>query len=332
MRVPQPGQARGEFAFIEALQARVRAGTDVRLGIGDDGAVLAPPPGEELVVSTDTLVAGVHFPQDAHPADVGYKAAAVNLSDLAAMGATPRWCTLALTLPGLDPGYVQPLLTGLLALLDSHSMALVGGDTTRGPLALTLTAIGSVPAGQALRRDGAKAGDLVYVSGTLGDAAAALALRGTRVEAEDGEVKLARTRLAQRLARPTPRVALGMALRGLAQACIDVSDGLAADLAHICRQSGLAGVLEAEALPASRALQTLVANPGQRLRHQLGGDDYELCFTIAPGDEASLAAIAHTSHTTLTRIGSLGPGEGVHLLDGEGRVVAPPVPGYEHFA
>lgn len=322
----------GEFAFIDALKARVRAGEHVRLGIGDDGAILAPPPGEELVVCTDTLVAGVHFPQDAHPADVGYKCVAVNLSDLAAMGATPRWCTLALTLPGLDPGYVEPLVAGMLALLDAHAMALVGGDTTRGPLALTLTAIGTVPAGLALRRDGARAGDSVYVSGTLGDAAAALALRGTRADAQDGERKLARTRLAQRLARPTPRVELGLALRGIAHACIDVSDGLAADLGHICRQSGVAAVLEAEALPVSRALAPLIADPQQRLRLQLGGDDYELCFTLAPADEERLAAIARDCHVVLTRIGTLGPGEGVHFLDADGRVIAPPAGGYEHFA
>ncbi|GMU43256.1 MAG: thiamine-monophosphate kinase [Lysobacterales bacterium] len=320
-----------EFAFIDALKARVRGGEGVRQGIGDDGAVLAPPAGEELVVSTDTLVAGVHFPQDAHPADVGYKAAAVNLSDLAAMGATPRWCTLALTVPSLDPGYVEPLVAGLLALLDAHATALVGGDTTRGPLALTLTAIGSVPAGQALRRNGARPGDAVYVSGTLGDAAAALALRGTRLDPQDGEAKLARTRLAQRLARPTPRVALGQALRGLAHACIDVSDGLAADLGHICRQSGVAAVIEADALPVSRALAPLEIDPARRLRLQLGGDDYELCFALAPEDEAQLAEIAHACHVPLTRIGSLGPGEGVHVLDHAGRVIAPPVAGYEHF-
>lgn len=321
----------GEFAFIDALRARVRHGADVPIGIGDDGAVLSLPAGEELVVCCDTMVAGVHFPLDTPPADVGYKLAAVNLSDLAAMGATPRWCTLALTVPSLDPGYVEPLLTGLLALADAHGMALVGGDTTRGPLTLTLNAFGSLPAGTALRRDGARAGDAVYVSGTLGDAAAALALRGQRVDPNDGEGKLARTRLQQRLARPTPRVALGQALRGLAHACIDVSDGLAADLGHICRASGLAAVIEADALPASRALLPLVADPQRRLRLQLGGDDYELCFTLPPEREPLLAAIATQAHTTLTRIGTLGPGDGVHLIDADGRVVAPPAAGWDHF-
>lgn len=320
-----------EFAFIDSLRARVRGNDGVVRGIGDDAAVVRFAAGEECVVTTDTLVAGVHFPLDAAPADIGYKTAAVNLSDLAAMGATPRYCTLALTLPSLDGGYVEPLIKGLLALLDTHQVALVGGDTTRGPMSLTLTAIGSVPAGAALGRDGARAGDVVYVSGTLGDASAALALRGQKGDSLDGEHKLARTRLQQRLARPTPRVALGQALRGIAHACIDVSDGLAADLGHICRASGLAAVLESVALPTSRALSTLIDDPRQRLALQLGGDDYELCFSVAPEREDELAAIAAACHTALTRIGTLGHGEGVHFLDADGRVMAMPAAGYEHF-
>ena len=320
-----------EFAFIDSLRARVRGNDGVVRGIGDDAAIVRFAPGEECVVTTDTLVAGVHFPLDAVPADIGYKTAAVNLSDLAAMGATPRFCTLALTLPSLDGGYVEPLIKGLLALLDTHQVALIGGDTTRGPMSLTLTAIGSLPAGSALGRDGARAGDAVYVSGTLGDAAAALALRGQRGDSLDGERKLARTRLQQRLARPTPRVALGQALRGIAHACIDISDGLAADLGHICRASGLAAVLDSVALPASRALLTLVDDPGPRLALQLGGDDYELCFSVAPENEEQLAAIAGATHTALTRIGTLGPGEGVHFLGADGRMMTAPAAGYEHF-
>jgi thiamine-monophosphate kinase len=320
-----------EFAFIDALRARVPSQAGVVRGIGDDAAVVRFEASEECVVTTDTLVAGVHFPLDAAPADIGYKTAAVNLSDLAAMGATPRYCTLALTMPSLDPGFVEPMLTGLLALLKTQNMALVGGDTTRGPLALTLTAIGSIPAGSAICRDGAASGDAVYVSGTLGDAAAALALRADGRDSKSGERKLARTRLEQRLARPTPRVALGQALRGIARACIDVSDGLAADLGHICRASGLAAVLDIEALPASRALLTLFDDPRQRLALQVGGDDYELCFTVAAENEDRLAAIAAETHTPLTRIGVLGPGEGVHLIDADGRLMPPPVGGYEHF-
>lgn len=321
----------GEFAFIENLRARVQTNPGVVRGIGDDAAVVRFAPGEECAVTTDTLVAGVHFPLDAAPADIGYKTAAVNLSDLAAMGATPRYCTLALTMPSLEVGFVEPLLTGLLALLKAHGVALVGGDTTRGPLSLTLTAIGSVPAGTAICRDGARSGDAVYVSGSLGDAAAALALRADGRDSKTGERKLARTRLDQRLARPTPRIALGQALRGIAHACIDVSDGLAADLGHICRASGLAAVLDIEALPASRAMLTLFDDPRQRLALQLGGDDYELCFTVAPEREERLLAIAAETHTPLTRIGALGPGEGVHLIDADGRLTAPPVGGYEHF-
>jgi thiamine-monophosphate kinase len=320
-----------EFTFIDALRARVLAHAGVVRGIGDDAAVVRFEPGEECVVTTDTLVAGVHFPLDAAPADIGYKTAAVNLSDLAAMGATPRYCTLALTMPGLDPGFVEPLLTGLLALLKAHGVALVGGDTTRGPLALTLTAIGGIPAGTAIGRDGARNGDAVYVSGTLGDAAAALALRADGRDSKSGERKLARTRLEQRLARPTPRVALGQALRGIASACIDLSDGLAADLGHICRTSGIAAVLDVETLPASRALLTLFDDPHLRLALQFGGDDYELCFTVAPENEDCLAAIAADTHTPLTRIGTLGPGDGVHLIDADGRLTPPPVGGYEHF-
>jgi thiamine-monophosphate kinase len=321
-----------EFAFIDSLRARVPAHAGVVRGIGDDAAVVRFEADEECVVTTDTLVAGVHFPLDAAPADIGYKTAAVNLSDLAAMGATPRFCTLALTMPSLDPGYVEPLLSGLLALLKAHGVALVGGDTTHGPLALTLTAIGSLPAGSAICRDGAQDGDAIYVSGTLGDAAAALALRGDRRDSQSGERKLARTRLEQRLARPTPRVALGQALRGIAHACIDVSDGIAADLGHICRASGLAAVLDSEALPASRALLTLYDDPRQRLALQLGGDDYELCFAIAPEHEQRLVAIAAETRTPLTRIGTFGPGEGVHLIDCDGRLTPPPVGGYEHFS
>ena len=320
-----------EFELIARIRSRAKAAPGVVLGIGDDAAILDQTAGEQWVVTTDTLVAGVHFPLDAKPADIGYKTLAVSLSDLAAMGAAPRFATLALTLPSVDSGFVEPLLEALIALGETHGLTLVGGDTTRGPLALSLTAIGTLPAGTALRRDGAQSGDAIYVSGSLGDAAAALALRGSR-SALEGADKLARDRLAQRLARPTPRVGLGQALRGHARSCIDVSDGLTADLAHICRASGLAAVIDPLTLPASRALLTLVPDSDQRLRYQLGGDDYELCFSIAPEDEHQLVRIAAISHVALTRIGTLGPGEGVHLLGADGRLSAGPVSGYEHFA
>ncbi len=320
-----------EFDLIARIRARVRNGDGVVLGIGDDAAILEIGAGEQFVVSTDTLVSGVHFPLDTKPGDVGYKALAVNLSDLAAMGARPRFVTLALSLPSVDPGFVEPLLEALIGLGEAHGVSLVGGDTTRGPLSLTITAIGSVPAGTALRRDGAQSGDAVFVSGALGDAAAALSLRGLPFGSDPAD-KLARDRLAQRLARPTPRVALGQALRGCAHACIDVSDGLAADLGHICVASGLAAVIDPLLLPASRALTMLVPDAERRLELQFGGDDYELCFTLPPEREAELDAIAAEAHVALTRIGTLGPGSGVHLLGADGRLTACRTVGYQHFA
>ncbi|MFO1493612.1 MAG: thiamine-phosphate kinase [Lysobacterales bacterium] len=321
----------GEFDWIARVRERAALSSSVIRGIGDDAAIVRPAPDCDLVISTDTLVAGVHFPLDTAPADVGYKTAAVNLSDLAAMGADPLYATLALSIPSLDPGYVDPLMTALLGALKAHGACLIGGDTTRGPLVLTLTVVGSVPQDGALRRDRAQAGDAVYVSGTLGDAAAALHARGRWRDTSSGERRLARNRLEQRLARPTPRTELGRELRGLASACIDVSDGLCADLGHLCRESGLAAVIDPALLPCSRALLTLVEDPAELRRLQMAGDDYELCFSVAPEREPDLAALAARIHVPLTRIGTLGPGEGVHLLDDDGRLHAPPGAAYEHF-
>lgn len=321
----------GEFDWIARLRERTTVSPGVIRGIGDDAAIVRPTPGCDLVISTDTLVSGVHFPLDTAPADVGYKVAAVNLSDLAAMGADPLYATLALSIPSLETGYLDPLMSTLLSHLRAHGACLIGGDTTRGPLVLTLTVIGSVPEGRALRRDRAQAGDAVYVSGTLGDAAAALNLRGRWRDTSTGERRLARSRLEQRLARPTPRVELGRALRGLATACIDVSDGICADLGHICRESGLAAVIEPAQFPCSRALLTLVEDPAEQRRLQMGGDDYELCFTVTPEREDEIAAIAAQTHVPMTRIGTLGAGEGVHLLDDDGHLRAPPGAAFEHF-
>lgn len=321
----------GEFDFIEAIRTRSRLQAGVVCGIGDDAALLQFDSGQQCVVTTDTLVAGVHFPLDATPFDIGYKTAAVNLSDLAAMGAQARFCTLALTMPSMDQSYALAIIDGLMSLLDAHDVALVGGDTTRGPLSLTLTAIGSLPAGSALTRTGAQAGDGVYVSGSLGDAAAGLHYRGAATAGVDGERVLALKRLQQRLSRPSPRLALGVVLRGVASSCIDVSDGLAADLGHICRASGLAALLESATLPISRALQLWVEDPVQQLRLQLSGDDYELCFTVPAAIEHTLAEVVGAAHTAITRIGTMAPGEGVHFLDHEGLLMAAPAAGYEHF-
>jgi len=320
-----------EFDLIAYIRNRVRAATGVALGIGDDAAVLDAVAGEQWVVCTDTLVAGVHFPHETGAADIGYKTLAVNLSDLAAMGARPRFATLALTLPGVDVRFVEDLIEALIALGETHALTLVGGDTTRGPLSLTLTAIGVVPQGRALRRDTARVGDGVYVSGTLGDAAAALSLRA-QATMLDGEARRDFDVLYQRLARPTPRVALGLALRDCARACIDVSDGLSADLAHICAASGVAAAIDPALLPASAELTRLLPDSAARLQHQLSGDDYELCFSVDPERESELAAIAATCAVRISRIGCMIAGSGVHLRAHDGHLRLSTHQGYQHFA
>lgn len=295
---------------------------DVRLGIGDDAALLQPPPGCELAVSTDTLTSGVHFAADAAPADVGYKALAVNLSDLAAMGAEPRWALLALTLPSADEHWLQQFCAGLRELALQHSVALVGGDLGRGPLSITLQVIGSVPAGTALRRDGARAGDGIYVSGELGGAALALALRAGAGLTDA---------LRRRLDRPTPRVACGSALRGVAHAAIDISDGLLADLGRLATASRVGAEIELARLPLCREVAAL-ADERQRLRFALaGGDDYELCFCVAPERESQLATIAALCGVPLTRIGAITAGTELNWRRADGSGYTPDTRGYLHF-
>ena len=326
-----------EFDLIERIRVRAMAREGVLLGIGDDAAVLHVPAGHELVVTADTLNAGVHFPLDAAPADIGWKALAVNLSDLASMGARPAWCTLSLSLPADDPAWLDGFLDGFLELADAHAVALVGGDTTRGPLSIAVTAMGWVEAGAALRRDGARIGDEVWVTGTLGDAAAALVLGGhvplpldgaamPVVEAGNAAV------LRARLARPTPRVVVGRALAGLAHACVDVSDGLLADLGHICRRSGVGAEIEIAQLPASPALRAAFADDVLRAVLQAsGGDDYELCFTVAPSRAAPLRAALAQSGTAATRIGHIVAGAGVRALRADGSAWLAPRQGHVHF-
>jgi len=313
-----------EFALIDRLRARVLARGDVTLGIGDDAALLQVPPGHELAVTSDTLVAGVHFPLDTGVADLGWKALAVNLSDLAAMGAAPAWCTLALTLPAADADWLDAFLDGFLELAEQHQVQLVGGDTTRGPLSVCVTAHGLVPAGTALRRDGARAGDEIWVTGTLGDAAGALAqhLAGGACSAK----------LRYRLDRPTPRVDTGLVLRGRATAAIDVSDGLLADLGHVLAASGVGARLDLGRLPTSR---TLADHFDERRRWELqlgGGDDYELCFTAPPqaalGIEQALAGFDASAAV----IGHVVAGHGIVCTTPDGDAYAPPARGYDHFA
>lgn len=309
----------GEFDLIARLRKRVAARADVQMGIGDDAALLAPPPGQTLVVTADTLNAGIHFPLDTAAADIGWKSLAVNLSDLAAMGAKPAWSTLSLSLPESDTHWWDAFLDGFLALADQHGIALVGGDTTRGPLSIAVTAMGFVEPGHALRRDGARTGDDVWVSGTLGDAAAALAL-----DSRTGSA------LRLRLDRPTPRVTLGRALTHRAHAAVDVSDGLLADLGHVCRASGVAAEIELERLPASPAL--LETGSGHRFDWQAcGGDDYELCFTADAQQRDRIVALSAELDLRLTRIGRIVAGDGVRALDARGQAWQPERAGYTHF-
>ena len=312
----------GEFDLIARIRARVATRADVVLGIGDDAALLAPPPGRQLVVTADTLNDGVHFPRGTSPADVGWTALAVNLSDLASMGAEPAWCTLSLSLPQSDPAWIEGFLDGFLDLAGQHGIALVGGDTTRGPLSIAVTAMGLVEPGRALRRDGARVGDEVWVTGTLGDAAGGLALL-------DREPVPA---LRARLDRPTPRVAAGRALAGIATACVDVSDGLLADLGHVCARSHVAARIDVDALPASAALREAFGEADRIALQASGGDDYELCFTAPADAGADIGAVSAQLGLRFTRIGRIVAGEGVHPVDAKSQPWSSPRRGYDHFA
>jgi thiamine-monophosphate kinase len=311
-----------EFDLIERIRRRVAARPDVLLGIGDDAALLQPPVGMHLVVAMDTLNSGVHFPPETAPADIGWKALAVNLSDLAAMGASPAWCTLSLSLPDASTGFVEGFLDGFLALAAHHDVALVGGDTTRGPLSVCVAVHGFIEPGQALRRDGACVGDDLWVSGTLGDAAAALS-QWQAGGAIDPALRL-------RLDRPTPRVSLGRALRGIAASCIDVSDGLLADLGHVCKASGVGAWLDVDGLPASPVLRASFDGEARRRLQATGGDDYELCFS-APASMREAVLEAASAHVPVTRIGRVVAGTGVSAVDRHGMAWARSSEGFRHF-
>jgi thiamine-monophosphate kinase len=300
---------------------------DVVIGIGDDAAVLAVPAGMQLVISTDTFTAGVHFPEQTDPASIGHKALAVNLSDLAAMGALPAWFTLNLSLPTVDPAWLTAFCEGLFALANKHRVQLIGGDTTRGPLSITITVHGLVPAGEALLRSGAKPGDQVYVTGRLGEAGMGLLyLQGKLPLPEEH-----RAPMVDRLNRPLPRVQAGLLLRGLASACIDVSDGLLADLGHI---------LEASRVGATVILENLPLTPAYRFSfNQLGwdtalahGDDYELCFTLPETKKSALQNILPQLAVSASLIGRIEAQPGLRLRDSAGALYRPATGGYDHFA
>ena len=323
----------GEFELIARHFKRpVRRAA---LGVGDDCALLSPRPGMQLAVSSDMLVEGRHFFPDVDPEALGHKALAVNLSDLAACGAEPLAFTLALALPHADDAWLAAFAKGLFALSDAHGCELVGGDTTRGPLNICITVFGEVPTGQALLRSGAKVGDDIYVSGHLGDARLAL-------EALQGHIALPPEALAAarlRLEQPTPRVALGQALRGVASSALDVSDGLLGDLGHILRASGTGACIDTSITMNLIAVSAYsISARGQidtELLHQCtlaGGDDYELAFTAPVARRAAVAAAAQASGTPVTRIGRIEAEPGLRLVDALGQPVARRYASFDHFA
>jgi thiamine-monophosphate kinase len=301
------------------------------LGVGDDAALVRPSRGQVLAVAADMLVGGRHFFMDADPESIGHKALAVNLSDMAAMGATPRWATLGIALPKDDARWLAAMSRGFMALARKHGVDLIGGDTTRGPLNLCVQIIGEVPARQALRRDGAQPGDDIWVSGTLGDAALAVAARTGKIRFKPAE----RRRLQRRLDWPEPRVALGLALRGVARSAIDVSDGLVADLGHVCERSRVAAVVAFERIPTSALLRRHLASPVAQSALLGGGDDYELCFTAAPSKRAAVERAALRARVKVTRIGRVirAPAGvcSVVVVDGDGLPLLPKQKGFDHF-
>ncbi|EDN70912.1 thiamine-monophosphate kinase [Beggiatoa sp. PS] len=333
--------------------------TDVILGIGDDAALCSVPNYMQLAVSIDTLVEGVHFPVTTSPEDIGYKALAVNLSDMAAMGATPAWMTLALTCPKVNETWLKRFSQGLLELAQSAQVSLIGGDTTQGPLTITLQISGFVPIGQALRRDGAQPGDGIYVTGTLGDAGLGLALiqetekifpkereaprcdppspvverlvsLSNHIETWEGVRGRAASKFVKsRLNRPTPCLKIGQALRGIASSAIDISDGLVADLGHILKASSVGATLQLENLPLSNVLHDYLSLEQAWYFALSAGDDYELCFTVPPNKEKALQEALETE--TYTRIGSIETESGLRCLDEKRQIFVPKRPGYQHF-
>lgn len=331
-----------EFSLIDRYFSQAtHLRTDVIAGIGDDAAILQLADGQQLVAATDTLVAGVHFPEQT-PADaIGHKALAVNLSDLAAMGATPAWALLALTLPGEDPQWLAGFVEGFSGLAQQFDLSLVGGDTTRGPLTITVQLLGYLPAGSALTRSGAKPGDRIFVTGKLGDAA--LGLRavqsppGANISSEQAE---SMKTLVKRLNYPQPRVAAGQAIRALASSAIDISDGLLADLGHILAASGVGARLPRHQLPRSESFITFSeiadADPESAWNRVLsGGDDYELCFTIAEDRAAALLALDWSSCNGITEVGSITAGNRLEVIDESGELlprIGEQAQGYDHFS
>ena len=318
-----------EFELIDRHFARLGAERgDVRVGVGDDGAVVMPPAARELVMVVDTLVESVHFPRGSPAASIGHRAFAVNLSDIAAMGAEPAWALLALTLPDSDEEWLTQFARAAGDLCRRHGVSLIGGDTTRGPLSITVTLVGIVPIGVALERKGAQAGDALFVTGSPGDAAAGLALEQDRLHVVD---PMSAQILRDRFLFPTPRCEVGIALRGLASACIDVSDGLGGDLEKLCAASGCGAEIDAAALPVSEALVAAVGRELAREYALTGGDDYELLFCVPASRLGAMTQAMAMGLGPVTRIGRLVSGNGVRV-SARGGVTQFSGSGFDHFA
>ena len=319
-----------EFALIDRHFRRATRDGAVRVGIGDDAAIVAPAAGCELAIAVDMLVEGRHFLPGVAPDTLGHKTLAVNLSDMAAVGATPRWALLAGALPDVDDAWLDAFGRGLFALADRYGVTLIGGDTTRGPRNLSLTIIGELPAGTALTRAGARDGDDIYVSGVLGDAALALAGLQGRMDLEPGEL----AHLRARLELPEPRVDLGLRLRGLASAAIDVSDGLTGDLTHVLAASGAGAEVSLAAVPRSAALDARLQGEARAMALACllaGGDDYELCFTAPPSARDALAQIANELAISLARIGTVSAAHGLRVYDERDERLSPLPGAFDHF-
>ncbi|GAA5191593.1 thiamine-phosphate kinase [Ferrimonas gelatinilytica] len=315
-----------EFSLIKRYFTRPNHRKDVIFGVGDDAAVLSLPSGSQLVVSTDTLVEGTHFLPEIDPADLAYKAVAVNLSDLAAMGAEPAWMTLALTLPGVDEPWLKTFSESLFEIARYYGIALVGGDTTRGPLSITLTIHGHVPQDRALYRSGARVGDWIYVTGTLGDSAAGLRCLQGQLSASQSHCQA----LVRRHLRPRPRVLAGRTLRGLASSAMDLSDGLASDLTHILNASAVGAVIELDRLPLSEILLSVTERETALPWALAGGEDYELLFTVPEAQRGALKRAMSEAGTPYTRIGQITAGVGIDYQR-KGKSVELNLSGYNHF-
>lgn len=317
-----------EFDLIARYFTRTtQRGGSVQLGVGDDCALIMPPANESLAISTDMLVEGRHFLPGADPESLGHKALAVNLSDLAAMGARPLGFSLALALPSADEAWLAAFARGLFALADDAQIELIGGDTTRGPLNICITVFGSVPTDQALRRDSAHANDDIWVSGSLGDARLGLDLLMRQLKLSEGDS----TTALQRLHRPSPRVSLGLALRGVAHAAIDISDGLLGDLGHILQRSAVGATVEADLLPIGSALRS----QDHQTQYEFalnGGDDYELCFCAPPTQRDRVIAAAQQVGVAVTRIGQVTDELGLRIVDRAGHPIKLRSHSFDHFA